>query len=82
MNAKLTLKLDSTVIGSAKAYAERRGVSLSALVESYFKALTRNDGKSEKKLTGVVAELAGIIKGAQVDDWKQDYAEYLTRKYS
>lgn len=82
MDAKLTLKLDSEVIEKAKAYAERQGVSLSRMVETYFTGLTQEAWPDEDRLTGVVAELAGLLAGARVDETKEDYAEYLTKKYS
>ena len=41
MDTKLTLKMDETVIISAKKYAEQNHHSLSRLVETYFKNLTR-----------------------------------------
>jgi hypothetical protein len=81
MNAKLTLKLDSDIIERAKVYAERQGVSLSRMVESYFLGLTQGVGSDESRPRGVVAELAGLLAGAEVNE-KEDYAEYLAKKYS
>jgi hypothetical protein len=82
MNSKLTLKLDRDVIDRAKAYAERRGVSLSGMVESYFNGLTKRDRKAEEiRPRGIVAELAGLLTGSE-SDRKEDYAEYLAKKYS
>jgi hypothetical protein len=80
MNSKLTLKLDSDVIERAKAYAERQGVSLSRMVEGYFLGLTQGE-KEEVRPRGIVAELAGLLAGAEVDE-RDDYAEYLVKKYS
>ena len=80
MDSKLTLKLDREVIEKAKLYAEHRGVSLSRMVEGYFLGLTRQSASRE--LTGIVAELAGLLAGQEVDLSKEGYAEYLTRKYS
>lgn len=34
------------------------------------------------KLTGVVAELAGVLKGAKIGDPREEYTEYLRKKYS
>ncbi len=82
MDIKLTLKLDSEVIERAKVYAERQGVSLSRMVETYFDGLTREDRSEEWHPTGVVAELAGALAGAEIDETKADYAEYLAKKYS
>jgi antitoxin component of RelBE/YafQ-DinJ toxin-antitoxin module len=81
MNAKLTLKLDSDVIERAKAYAERRGVSLSRLVESYFAELTHRE-LQEEPATGVVAELEGLLAGVKIEDEKDEYVDYLMRKYA
>jgi antitoxin component of RelBE/YafQ-DinJ toxin-antitoxin module len=81
MNTKLTLKLDEEVIEKAKAYAERQGVSLSRMVESYFSGLTKAE-EAKSRPTGLVAELAGLLTGVQVEDEKSAYAEYLTKKYS
>jgi hypothetical protein len=82
MDSKLTLKLDSDVIERAKAYADRRGISLSRMVESYFLGLTQGDRLGEIQPTGVVAELAGLLAGVEVDEDKDDYVEYLAKKYS
>lgn len=66
MDAKLTLKLDKETIEQAKRYAERRGLSLSRIVESYFLRLAQSEEPPREKLTGVVAELAGVLKGAEI----------------
>jgi hypothetical protein len=82
MNSKLTLKLDRDVIARAKEYAEHRGVSLSGMVESYFLGLTQRDKKTEEvRPRGLVAELAGLLAGAEVDE-REGYVEYLAKKYS
>ena len=82
MDTKLTLKLNSEVIEKAKLYALHQGVSLSRVVESYFLRLTRDEKPPHRELTGVVAELAGILEGREIDDSRKGYAEYLTHKYS
>ena len=82
MDTKLTLKLDTDAIEQAKRYAERRGLSLSRVVESYFLRLAKSEEPSGEKLTGVVAELAGVLKGAEIGDPREEYTEYLRKKYS
>ena len=74
MNKKLTLSLDDQVIRKAKAYAKINNVSISQLVETYLGEVINDD---EPKLTGVVAELAGIIP-----DQEYDKMEYLQNKFS
>jgi hypothetical protein len=63
MDTRLTLKLDRDVIEKAKRFAQYRGISLSRLVESYFLGLTCAEEPASRKLTGVIAELAGILAG-------------------
>ena len=48
MNTKLTLSLDSRVISKAKEYALDQRISLSELVENYFRLLTRDIQDQEK----------------------------------
>lgn len=43
---KLTLSVDSTAISLAKQYALSKGVSLSELVENYFRLLVKNKSKT------------------------------------
>jgi uncharacterized protein DUF6364 len=81
VDTKLTLKLDEKAIERAKDYANRRGVSLSRMVETYFLSLTdREEARLEP--TGVVAELAGILADKEIDLSKEGRARYLARKYS
>ena len=44
MKTKLTLSLDDAVIERAKAYAARRGTSVSGLVEDYFRLIAAEPG--------------------------------------
>lgn len=82
MNTKLTLKLDAEVIDRTKRYARERGVSLSGMVESYFRGVTAGSKGTESRPAGVVAELAGALAGVEVDESRSDYAGYLAEKYS
>ena len=78
MDTKLTLKLDSGVIGRAKKYAQRNQVSLSKLVERYFKSLT--EGEKEIEYPPLVNELSGIISLENGADMKDEYTDYLIEK--
>ena len=82
MNAKLTLKLDRTVIERTKTYARNHDVSLSMLVERFFVRLTEAAQQEDARPTGQVAELAGLFEGVDLDDPKLDYADYLAKKYA
>ena len=80
MHTKLTLSLDKDVIERAKLYAHRRQRSLSGLVESYLRQVTRTD-LDTREVTPLVAELSGVIPSAAVEVHRDDYADYLAEKY-
>jgi hypothetical protein len=81
MEAKLTLKLDQTVIKSAKIYAENNNRSLSKLVEDFFKSLSSENIQKEeyppliKKLSGIISE--NDLKKLSKDD---DRVKYILRE--
>ncbi len=79
MDAKLTLKLDQTIIDHAKSYAKENHVSLSKLIENYLSSLT-TERKQKSKVSPLVESLTGVIPN-KVQDGK-DYGDYLTEKYS
>jgi hypothetical protein len=60
MATKLTLKLDETVILSAKKYAANNHRSLSRLVENYFRSLTVTPSH-QKKHSPLVESLIGVV---------------------
>lgn len=98
MKTKLTLRLEGEVIERAKAYATRRGTSVSGLVEDYFRVVAsapaRRDG----------AEASGASRDGAEPDWQaglgprvrelldrpapsaqvgeDDYKRYLETKYA
>jgi hypothetical protein len=71
MDAKLTLKLDKTVIESAKEYAEHNKRSLSKLVENYFKNLTVKN-VPPKKHSPLVESLSGVISEKEAERWARE----------
>ena len=81
MNAKLTLKLDGSEIQRAKRYAQSHHLSLSRIVEDYFRALGSKRSSSEF-LTPLVRELSGAATAKAARRWKEAYAEYLAKKYA
>ncbi len=80
MTKKLTLTLDPEVIEMAKRYASRKGVSLSSLVEQYFKFLVREE-KEEEPLSPWVERLAGSISLEPDFDYKEELSDLLEEKY-
>jgi hypothetical protein len=71
METKLTLKLDKTVIETAKEYAERTNRSLSKLVENYFRNLTSSN-VSRRKHAPLVESLTGIISEKEAEKWAEE----------
>jgi hypothetical protein len=74
--AKLTLSVDGEVVERAKLFAERRGTSLSALVERYLDLLARDTAPPVEE-PPVLARLRGILSGADPDQHRR----HLERKY-
>jgi len=81
MNSKLTLKLNTETIEAAKEYAEHNRISVSKLVEYYFKSITMKRKKT-KELDPLVKELSGIVKLPEDFDYKEEYGKHILRKYS
>lgn len=80
MDAKLTLKLEQTVIERAKDYAKQRRTSVSKLIENYLQKIT-DENKAEGEITPLVKSLSGIINLPSDFNYKVDYADFLTDKY-
>ncbi len=77
MDAKLTLKLDADIINQAKNYATQHGMSLSAMVEEYFKQIT-----SRKRKKYLAEDLAGCLKDMKHLSDKEIKDMYLKDRYN
>ena len=78
--SKLTLTVDPEVVRQAKVYAASQQQSLSKLVENYLKSLPNPASPKETRLSGTVAELAGIISEQELEA-SGSYTDYLQDKY-
>ncbi|MCX6580317.1 MAG: DUF6364 family protein [Candidatus Aminicenantes bacterium] len=83
MEAKLTLKLDKYIIEEARVYAKNRNLSLSRMVERYFKAMVEKtqSKKKGKRYSPLIEELSGFISLDADFDFKEEYTNYLMEKY-
>jgi len=73
--------LDHTVIRNAKKTAKRRGVSLSRMVEDYFKSILRQQ-KVPSKESPVLSEVAGILSNRNNGERLiAGYKKHVTGKY-
>lgn len=75
MTSKLTLSVNRSVVERAKRYAEKRGTSVSRLVEQYLDLVTHSPGRREE--TPALRKLRGILRRGG----REDYRQHVARKY-
>jgi hypothetical protein len=80
MTTKLTLTIEQDVIRTAKSYAQKKGRSLSDLVENYLKTLATKDSSSEE-LSPRVKRLVGAVKLPKDFSYKQALQEGIQKKH-
>ncbi len=76
--SKLTLSVDGDVIERAKRYAEKRGTSVSRLVQTFLDNLSAPT-PTKGELSPIARRLHGALRGSHVS--KKDYLDHLARKY-
>ena len=79
MYTKLTLRLDEHIINQIKNYAAEHKMSLSKMVEQYFRSLVSKKNKEE--ISPLVKELSGCIKVDREINEKEEITKYLMEKY-
>jgi hypothetical protein len=85
MDAKRTLKLDSSVIEKAKIYALKHQFSWSAMVENYFKTITSNEKAEVQK----EFEISTFVKSLSIGkgeipadfDYKKNRQKHVIQKH-
>ncbi len=81
MATKLTLRLDDAVIRKAKKTARTKGVSLSRMVEDYFKSVAKQEAR-EVRESPVLYEVAGVLSGKEdAAKLRAEYKKHLAGKY-
>lgn len=81
MDAKLTLKLNKSVIEKAKKYASNKKMSLSRIIEAYLQSLTSETENSEFEISPFVKSIATAVEIPADLDYKKEYSDHLTEKY-
>ena len=79
MNTKLTLRMDDSLIESAKEYSAKTGKSVSRIVADLFEIIKNEKLKKESEITPTVRSLHGVLKGMAVNE--KDYKKHLEEKY-
>lgn len=80
MTTKLTLTIEDKVISSAKKYAQKKGKSLSHLVENYLKSISVKE-LDNPTISPKVSKLMGVIKLPNDFDYKSELTIALSKKY-
>jgi hypothetical protein len=81
MNRKLTLLLDDAIINQAKEYAKEKNLTLSGMVEKYFKFLSsKNPNLTAINKFPELEKLSGIIKIPSDYEVKTEYRKYRSEK--
>jgi hypothetical protein len=83
METKLTLRLNENVIERAKIYARSHNISLSKMIESYLDSITKEkvqEGENTS-ITPLIESLSGVIELPEEFDYRNEYRDYLDKKY-
>ncbi len=80
MGTKLTVNVNTKTIEKAKLYARKKRTSVSRLIENYLDSITSNESE-KSEITPLVKSLSGLLKASDIKNYKNEYADYLTKKY-
>ena len=80
MTRKLILTIEEEVISSAKKYAQKKGKSLSNLVENYLKSISSKE-PDLNAISPKVIKLMGVIKLPEDFNYKSELGDSLSKKY-
>ena len=81
MTTKLTLTLEQHIIVKAKAYAKKKGRSLSDIIENYLKVVVTEKADLETETAPLTKSLKGSFKKPSDFDYKRQLTNKLTEKY-
>jgi hypothetical protein len=80
MTTRLTLTIEQRIIKSAKRYAQKKGRSLSDLVENYLRTLSSGEDPKEE-ISPRVKRLVGSIKLSKNFVDKKSLGDAIISKY-
>ena len=84
MKTKLTLSIDPEVVARAKEEAQRRGTSVSDMVETYLAVVSKPDEpRKAMDISPLVKSFSGVIKLKDGEEFDYDKIrhEYLKEKH-
>ncbi|MDD2708633.1 MAG: DUF6364 family protein [Verrucomicrobiae bacterium] len=79
MDAKLTLRLEDTLIRRAKKEACRRGKSVSQMVSDFFNSLRDDTPDKTFSHPPITTSLVGLLKNSRISE--DHYKKHLREKY-
>jgi len=79
MNTKLTLRMDDSLIESAKYYSAQSGKSVSQIVADYFTIIKNEELHRGHELMPAVRALKGLLANTDTDEI--DYFKHLEEKH-
>lgn len=82
MQTKLTLSVDKDFIEQAKAYAKKRGISLSKMFQDLLSKKIKAEQVQDVDLPEDLKEIYASIEIPEDFDYKQDLSKSLAKKYS
>lgn len=80
MTTKLTLSIDEAIISSAKKYAEKKGKSLSKLVETYLKTISSGSDENDD-ISPKIKKLRGSISLPKNFDYKKELGKTIQKRF-
>ncbi len=81
MSTKLTLTIEQSVIDKAKIYTQKKGYSISKLVENYLRIVTDEIPQAKDEISPFVKSMQGAFKVNDDFDYKQELTKALSDKY-
>lgn len=78
---KLTLRMETELVHSAKEYASIHGKSLSQLVADYFAELTKQPAAEDVQLPPLTQSLKGVLAHSRDNLDEGVYKKHLEDKY-
>lgn len=85
MYTKLTLRLNKSVVDTAKEHVAKQGLSLSRVVESYFLLFSQT---ADKTFNNNEITISPFVQSMTIDkqipsdlDYKSEHKNYLSNKY-
>ena len=79
---ELTLTIEQSVIEQTKRYAKKKECSISDLIESYLKAITKGSKVESVEKTPIVQALKGSFHMPDNFDYKKEFAKKFVNNIS